>query len=94
MKLSPAVKYTLARVGMFVVLALALAPLHLDLLLRLMIALLVTAVASWFLLARWRNEMADTIGASMAARKQEKDRLRSALAGDDDRSGTGEDASR
>lgn len=88
-KLSPATKYTLARVGMFVVLALALTPLHVDLLLRLMIALVVTAVASWFLLAKWRDEMADTIGRSMAQRKEEKERLRAALAGDEEREATG-----
>lgn len=87
-KVSPAVKYTLARVGMFVVIALVLTPLHLDLLLRLMIALVVTAIASWFLLAKWRNEMADTIGRSMTARKQEKERLRAALAGEDEQPGT------
>ena len=82
--MSPAIKYTLARVGMFLVIAVALTPLHLDLLLQLLIALVVTAVAAYFLLRRWRDEMAANIGKSMEARKAEKERLRSALAGDDE----------
>lgn len=82
--MSPAIKYTLARVGMFVVIALALTPLRIDLFLRLIIALTITAVASFFLLRKWRDEMAANITASMASRKAEKARLRSALAGDDE----------
>jgi Protein of unknown function (DUF4229) len=82
--MSPAIKYTLARVGMFLVIAVALTPLHLDLLLRLVIALVVTAVAAYFLLRRWRDEMATNISKSMETRKAEKERLRSALAGDDE----------
>lgn len=82
--MSPAIKYTLARVGMFVVIALALTPIHLDLLVQLLIALVITAVAAYFLLRKWRDEMAVNISKSMATRKAEKERLRSALAGDDD----------
>jgi ABC-type nickel/cobalt efflux system permease component RcnA len=84
--MSPAVKYTLARVGMFVVIALALTPLRIDLFLRLIIALMITAVAAFFLLRKWRDEMAANITTSMASRKAEKARLRSALAGDDESS--------
>jgi Protein of unknown function (DUF4229) len=62
----------------------ALTPLQLDLLLQLLIALVVTAVLSYFALRKWREEMAENIGKSMRARKAEKERLRSALAGNDD----------
>ena len=85
--MSPAVKYSLARVGLFVVVALALTPLHMDILIRLMIAILVTAVVSFFVLRKWRDEMAVTIEKSMTQRKQDKQRLRAALAGDDERAG-------
>jgi hypothetical protein len=82
--MSPAIKYTLARVGLFVVIALVLTPLHLDLLLQLMIALVVTAVVAYFVLRKWRDEMAQNINKSMEARRAEKERLRSALAGDEE----------
>jgi membrane protein implicated in regulation of membrane protease activity len=77
------VKYTLARVGMFVIVAFALTPLH-NLLLQLLISAVVTSIASLFLLRRWRNEVAGTLERSMSQRRVEKDRLRSALAGDDE----------
>lgn len=84
MTIPPATKYTLGRVGLFVVAVAALLPIRMDLLLRLLIALAVSAVLSWFLLARWRNEMGATIEKSMTARKAEKEKLRAALAGDED----------
>jgi hypothetical protein len=87
MKVPPATKYTLARVGLFALAFAALLPLRMDPLLSLLIALAISAVMSWFLLARWRNEMGATIEKSMAARKAEKEKLRAALAGDDDPSG-------
>jgi len=62
-----------------------------DMLVRLMIALVVSMAASWFLLARWRNEMAGTIERSMAKRNVEKEKLRAALAGDDEQVGPGAD---
>lgn len=82
--MSPAIKYSLARVGMFVVVAVALTPLGMDILLQLMIAILVTAVLSFFVLRKWRDEMARTIEKSMAERKADKRRLRAALSGEDD----------
>ena len=81
---SPAIKYTLARLGLFVVVLLALLPVPaLDMLLKLMIAVLVSAVASWFLLRRMRDQVADRIEQSMDRRRQEKEKLRAALAGED-----------
>jgi cytochrome c-type biogenesis protein CcmH/NrfF len=82
--MSPAIKYSLARVGMFIVVALALTPLHLNLWVQLMIAILVTAVLSYFVLRKWRDEMAVTIERSMSQRKQQKQHLRAALSGEDE----------
>jgi Na+/melibiose symporter-like transporter len=90
MNIPPATKFTLGRIGLFVavfvVLLLVPMPGGTDarLFIRLMLAAVISAIASWFLLARWRNEMASTIERSMGRRREEKDRLRAALAGEDD----------
>jgi 5-bromo-4-chloroindolyl phosphate hydrolysis protein len=78
------VKYTLARVGLFVVLGVILTMLVHNLILALLISAVVTSVASLFLLKKWREEVAATLETSMAARRSEKQKLRSALAGDDE----------
>jgi hypothetical protein len=89
-RIPPATKYTLGRLGLFVVafVLAAFVPLGSDAatawFLRVMIAGVASAIASWFLLARWRNEMASTIERSMDRRRADKERLRSALAGEDD----------
>ncbi len=84
--MSPYLKYTLARLGLFAVVLLALLPVTaLSLLLKLMIAVLVSAVLSWFLLRGMRDEVANRVEQTMVKRREEKDKLRSALAGDDDR---------
>jgi Protein of unknown function (DUF4229) len=88
----PATKYTLGRIGLFAACFLILVPFRFShdsstsLLVKLMIAAIVSAVASWFLLAKWRDEMAGTIERSMSRRQAEKEKLRSALAGDEDSS--------
>jgi Protein of unknown function (DUF4229) len=89
-KIPPATKFTLGRIGLFAILFVILLavpmPMSRDagLLVRLMIAAVVSAIASWFLLARWRNEMASTLESSMSKRRVEKEKLRAALAGDDE----------
>jgi len=89
-RIPPATKFTLGRIGLFAILFVILLavpmPMSRDagLLVRLMIAAVVSAIASWFLLARWRNEMASTLESSMSKRRVEKEKLRAALAGDDD----------
>lgn len=81
---NPAIKYTLARLGLFVVALLVLLPIPaLDILLKLMIAVLVSAVASWFLLRRMRDQVAGRIEESMLRRRDEREKLRAALAGED-----------
>lgn len=81
--MSPAIKYTLARVGMFVVIAAALYPLGLNLFLTMMIALLVSFPLSYFLLRRWRDQMAERIGATVEQHREQKEKLRAALSGED-----------
>ena len=81
---NPAVKYTLGRVVLFAVVLAALLPVPLNLLVKLMIALFASAGFSYFLLARWRNEMAEHLAGAADRRKRERSRLRAALAGDDE----------
>jgi hypothetical protein len=81
--MSPAVKYTLGRIGLFVVVALALWPVEANLFLKLMLAVAFSAALSFFLLRGWRDEMAQQLAGAAEKRRAEKERLRAALAGDD-----------
>ncbi len=82
---SPAIKYTLARIGLFLAVLLALWPIDMNVLLKLMIAILASAGLAFFLLRRWRDQVAGTLAGAVHRRRAERDRLRSALAGEDDR---------
>jgi Protein of unknown function (DUF4229) len=81
--MNPAVKYTLGRIAVFAVVFALLLPVPLNLLVKAMIALVASAGFAYFLLARWRNEMAERLGSAAERRRAEKERLRAALAGDD-----------
>jgi hypothetical protein len=83
--LPPTVKYTLGRVGLFVVVfgALALVP-GIDLLVKLMIAIVASFGLQFVLLRKWRQEMIGYIDGSVQKNKAEKAKLRAALAGDED----------
>ncbi|MFV2102007.1 DUF4229 domain-containing protein [Micromonospora sp. LOL_024] len=85
--MSAAVKYTLGRIGLFVVVVAALWPVDLDIFLKLILALLFSAAVSFFLLKGWRDEMAEEMAAAAERRRTEKERLRAALAGDDQTGG-------
>lgn len=91
--MTPLVKYSLARLGLFVIAAVALLfiPVPIDPLLKLMIALLVSALAGYLLLSRMRVQVGEQMAASMERRAGRKERLRSALAGDDDKEGDKQD---
>jgi len=89
---SPAVKYTLGRIGLFLVVLALLLPVPLNFLVKAMIALIASAAFSFFLLAKWRNEMAEQLGASAQRRRDEKSRLRAALAGDEAAAASGDRA--
>jgi hypothetical protein len=82
----PFMKYSFARLGLFVVVAAALllVPMPIDPLLRLMIALMVSAVLSYFLLGRLRNQVGEQVAGAVQKRTERKEKLRSALAGDDE----------
>jgi hypothetical protein len=84
--MNPIMKYTLFRLVIFVVIAVGLwvIPVAVDPFLKLMVALLVSAVVSFFVMRRMRNEMADQVAGAVQRRTEKKERLRAALAGDDD----------
>lgn len=81
--MSPAVKYTLGRIGLFAVVALALWPVDLNIFIKLMLAVAFSAALAFFLLRGLRDQMAQQMAEAAERRKAEKERLRSALAGDD-----------
>ena len=81
--MSAAVKYTLGRLAVFVVVLALLLPVPLNFLVKAMIAIIASAGFSYFLLAKWRNEMAEALGSAQLRRRAEKERLRAALAGDE-----------
>ncbi|MCX4468849.1 hypothetical protein C5N14_13085 [Micromonospora sp. MW-13] len=85
--MSAAVKYTLGRIGLFVVVFAALWPVGMNIFLKLMLALVFSAALSFFLLRGWRDEMAGEMGEAAERRRAERERLRSALAGDDQPAG-------
>lgn len=91
--MNPAVKYTLGRLGMFAAVFLALLPVPMNLLIKLMVALVASAAFSFLLLRKWRDEMAEQLAAVARRRGAEKERLRAALAGDESAATEGDRAS-
>jgi Protein of unknown function (DUF4229) len=84
--MSPMLKYSFARVGLFVVVAAILIaiPFPINPLIKLMLAVIVSALLSLFLLRGMRDQVADQLAGAAQRRAEEKERLRSALAGDED----------
>jgi len=84
--MSPAVKYTLGRLGIFAVVFAATLPVPLveNIFVKAMVALLISAVLSFFLLRTWREQMNEQLAGVVEKRRAEKERLRSALAGEED----------
>ncbi len=85
--MNAALKYFLGRLGLFVSVAvpvMLLLPRSMNVLLKLMIVLVVSAALSFFVLRHWRNDVAEQMSVRGRRRQEEKDRLRSALAGDDE----------
>ncbi|GIH11766.1 hypothetical protein Rhe02_98330 [Rhizocola hellebori] len=89
MGVSPAVKYTLARLGLLAAVFVLLVPVPMNLMLKLMIAVLVSAILGWFLLSKMRDEVATQVEQGLERRKAQKEKLRSALAGDDEEERSG-----
>ncbi|MFD0784887.1 DUF4229 domain-containing protein [Micromonospora azadirachtae] len=84
--MSAAVKYTLGRIGLFVLVLAALWLVDINVFLKLMLALVFSAALSFFLLKGWRDEMAEEMAGAAQRRREEKQRLRAALAGEDESS--------
>jgi hypothetical protein len=83
--MNPILKYTLARIALFATCAgLVFVPDEMDTLLKLLIALVVSAAGSFFLLRQWRDEVAEQLSSDSRRRMDSKERLRAALAGEDD----------
>jgi hypothetical protein len=77
-------RYTLGRLGLFLGVLLVMWPVPgLSLLMKLLVALVVSFALSWFLLRRWRDELSASMAARVERRRAERERLRAALAGDD-----------
>lgn len=85
--MNPMMKYTLARLGIFLAVSFLLValPLPIHLYLRLAIAVLISAVLSWFLLRGLRDQVTAHVSGVIERRAAEKERLRTALAGEDER---------
>jgi hypothetical protein len=92
--LSPTLKYTLGRIGLFLAVLLVLWPVDLNVFVKLMLAVVFSAALAFFLLRRWRDEMVGRLATSAERRKGDRDRLRSALAGDDEVAGDDEERTR
>src|SRR5204862_855480 len=80
--MNAAVKYTLGRVLLFIACLAALVPVPLNLWVKLMIAVVASFGLQFVLLRKWRQEMIGEVDQAVARRRQEKRRLRTALAGD------------
>lgn len=83
--MNPMMKYTLARLLLFVVVAAALIaiPVHINPLIKLMTAVIVSALLALFLLRRMRDDVANQLAGAASRRAEEKARLRAALAGEE-----------
>ncbi|WP_051797390.1 DUF4229 domain-containing protein [Catenuloplanes japonicus] len=79
-----AIKYTAGRIVLFAAFFAALWFVDLDIFLKLIVAVLLSAVASFFLLGRWRDDMAVALADRADKRRAERQRLRAALAGEDE----------
>lgn len=83
--MNPMMKYTLARLGLFIAAAavLLVVPIDLNPFLRLGIALIASAILSFFLLRKLRDDVANQLADSARDRADRKEKLRSALAGEE-----------
>jgi hypothetical protein len=83
--MNPAVKYALGRIGLFILVAaplLLLLP-QVNLFIRLMAAVVISAILSFFVLKGVRDELTVKMEESVRRRREQKEKLRAQLAGDD-----------
>ncbi len=83
--MNPMMKYTIARLGLFIVSAavLLVVPIELNPFLKLGIALIASAILSFFLLRKLRDDVANQLADGARDRADRKEKLRSALAGEE-----------
>ena len=83
--MNPMMKYTLARLGLFIAAAavLLVVPIELNPFLKLGIALIASAILSFFLLRKLRDDVANQLAATARDRAERNEKLRSALAGEE-----------
>jgi hypothetical protein len=81
--MSPVLKYTLGRLGLFLVVVVLLLPVPIDLMLKLMIAVVASFGLQFVVLRRWREQMVNHVDRSVAQRRAARERLRRALAGEE-----------
>jgi hypothetical protein len=86
---SPIVRYTVARLGLFAAVAVLLiaVPLPVAIFLKLAIAVLVSAILSWMLLGNLREQVARQLSTVAKGRQARRQQLRAALSGDDEKDG-------
>jgi uncharacterized protein (DUF983 family) len=91
--MNPVVKYTLGRIGLFALCAaiLVAVPVPVNLWIKLMVALLASVVLQFVVLRSWRVEMIGYVDQAMARRRDEREKLRAALAGEDHVAPVGQD---
>jgi hypothetical protein len=77
--------------ALFLVVFLALVPVRMNLLVKLMIAILVSFGLAFFLLRRWRDEASERLAGATERHRRERDRLRSALEGEENNEENNED---
>lgn len=88
--MSPAVKYALGRIGLFALVAtplLLLLP-QVNLFVRLMAAVVISAILSFFVLKGVRDELSVQMEESIRRRREQKEKLRAQLAGEDTKPAT------
>ena len=92
--MNPMLKYTLARIGLFVAVAavLVVIPVPLHILIKLAVAVVISAVLALFLLKGMRDDVAHQLAGAQQRRAAEKERLRSALGGDEQTGGEDKDS--
>jgi hypothetical protein len=81
--MSPVLKYTLGRLGLFLVVVVLLLPVPIDLMFKLMIAVVASFGLQFVVLRRWREQMVNHVDRSVAQRRAARERLRRALAGEE-----------
>ena len=84
--MNPVAKYTLGRLGLFALCALVLlaVPVPVNVFIKLMVALLASIALQFVLLRSWRREMIGYLDGAIARRRDEREKLRAALAGEDE----------